>query len=157
MSFFKKMKQALGVGTVKIELELPPNVPYDSGSISGKLRLTAQDPQKIKRITIKLIEEYIKGKGGEDEEKKKYDLGKFDSVMPLDLQAGETKTIPFKLPFDMRASSNFAKSRQGGLSGAFASVLKTVGSEQVKHFVHAEVDVEGSAFHPSEKLLIEMK
>src|SRR4030067_3278068 len=103
MSFLKKIKQGLGIGTVKLSLEVPLSISPESGQIAGHVVVEAQSDQRVTAMKIKLIEQFTSGRGDEKEEKE-FVLGETSFDQAFDLKSGESRKVDFTLPFAMRKS-----------------------------------------------------
>ena len=56
MSFFSKVKQALGIGTISVKINVPGQLNASDGILKGSLLLTAKSDQKVKKMEVKLEE-----------------------------------------------------------------------------------------------------
>src|SRR5215467_8013026 len=72
---FNKLKQAFGVGTIKVELDIPPAADKSGTSLSSTVRLTAESDQLVEGITFRFIEKYSTGRGSE-KKTTEFDIGK---------------------------------------------------------------------------------
>src|SRR6188768_3936016 len=102
---FGKLKQALGIGTVKVELTVPGQVSKSGTSLNGTVRLTAKSDQQVTNIRIKLIESFTTGRG-EERKTKEFTLGEMSLPQQLALKDGETKDIEFTLDYKVLKSNN---------------------------------------------------
>lgn len=151
MSFFGKIKQGLGIGTASIELTIPGQVSKAGGEVKGTLTITGKSDQKVKSIRVKLMETYTTGTG-ENRRVKEYTLGEMPvhSGAPLDLKAGEVKTMEFTLPFSLAQSSMQALADKGGVLGALGKAAVFAGSEKSEFRVIAVADLENVALDPTD-------
>lgn len=139
MSFFKKIKQGLGIGTVKVNLEVPPSVSWESSKIEGKVTLTAKSEQKISSLLFKLTEEFTTGRG-ENKETQEFQLGTGSHDHPVEIQAGESKTIEFSFPFTLRKSPPASSGK----------ATKFAGGDKSEYKVSVEAKVQGTMFSPDD-------
>ena len=51
MGLFKKLKQGLGMGTVKVAVSVPAQVGADGGPIEGSVSITAESDQRILSVS----------------------------------------------------------------------------------------------------------
>ena len=58
----KKLKNMLGIESVKIELEIPQEIEKKDQNINGTIILTTLSDAEVKSISIKLIEKYSRGR-----------------------------------------------------------------------------------------------
>jgi sporulation-control protein spo0M len=112
VSFFKKIKQSLGMGTIDFDLEVPPAVANSSGRIDGTIVITAKTAQSIKDVEVKLDREQVW-----DQIEQRYNstsnlyedqwvtksrvdtIAQWKDETPFDLAEGEVRRIPFALVF----------------------------------------------------------
>ncbi len=149
MSFFKKIKQGLGIGTVKLALEVPPSVSGESGRLQGRVTVTAQSDQQITSLKFKLTEEFSTGRG-EEKETREFELGTVSYDQPFSLKAGESKTVEFALPFVLRKSSAQSLAEKGGALGALGMAAKIAGAEKSTFKVEAEAKIQGTMLSPDD-------
>ncbi len=155
MSFFGKIKQGLGIGTAKVELDVPPLFNKDGGNITGKLTITAKSPQKVKSVSVRMYETYTTGRG-EDKKVKEYKLGEvvlFDKN-PFELRDAEVRELEFSLPFSMKLSSSQSLAQKDGLLGALGKAAVFASSEKSDFRIIATVDLEGVALDPTDSRTI---
>lgn len=155
MGFFQSIKNKLGIGGVKIELQIPGEASKAEGTVSGKIILTTKSEQEVKGIEVKMIEEYTTGRG-EDKETKELTLGTLKLSEVFVIKPGETKEIPFTLPFSIIKSGNDELKEKGGALGALGKVSAFADNEKSKYFVDADIDVTSAALDPSEKKEIKL-
>lgn len=149
MGFFGKIKQGLGLGTVKVELQIPGQVAKDAGQVQGQLALTAQSDQHIKEIKFRFVETYTTGRGDEKKERE-YELGTLVLSEPFDMKKDESKTIPFTLPFQIALSSNQSLAEEKGVLGALGKAAVFAKAEKSEYFVKVVVDCAAAALDPSD-------
>ncbi|MBN1484137.1 MAG: sporulation protein [Chloroflexia bacterium] len=150
MSFFSKVKQFLGVGTISVDLQIPGQIAQDSGQVQGQVVLTAKSDQQVKSVELRFVEEYTTGRG--DEKKtKEYELGKLTLGEAFAIKAEETRTIDFTLPFSMQLSSNQSLAQEKGVLGALGKAAVMARNERSEYFVRAQVKLEGAGLSPSDK------
>jgi hypothetical protein len=156
MSFLKKIKQGLGIGTVDLSLEVPPSVSGESGQILGSVVVTAKSDQQISALNLKLLEEFSTGRG-EDKETREFELGTTSFDQPIELKEGESKTIEFTMPFALRKSTAQSLSDKGGALGALGKAAKFAGAEKSTYKVEVEAKIEGTMLSPddSKSIMIE--
>lgn len=148
MSFFSKIKQGLGIGTVKVTLNAPGTFRTDDGTIEGSVNLVAKSDQNVLAITIKLDEEYTEGKGN-DKKTKTYEIGKL-KMDGFEMKAGDVKDVPFVLQFTYAKSSNQALADRGGVLGGLGKLGSFVQGEKSTFKLWATCDVKGAALDPND-------
>lgn len=97
-------------------------------------------------LKVKFYEEFTKGMG-DDERTKEFELGSVTIPGNFTIKPGETKEIPFNLPFVI-AKSNADSLKEKG--GALGSVAKFENKEKSEYFIDAEADVKNAALDPSD-------
>lgn len=147
---FGKLKQALGIGTVKVELSIPAQIPKSSGSFNGTVKLTAKSDQEITKLHIKLVESYTTGRG-EEKKTRDFDLGEISMPQQLVLKNGEVKDVDFSLSYTLLKSNNDALKEHGGALGALGKIGAFANNEKSEYFVTAVADVKGTALDPSDR------
>ena len=156
MSFFKRIKQRFRIGTVKLNLEVPRSVSWESSDIQGKVILAARSDQQISSLTFKLTEEFTTGRG-EDKETLEFELGTSSLDHPVELKAGETKTIGFSLPFTLRKSSPAPSlSEEGRALGALDKAAKFTTAEKSTYKVGVTAKIQGTMFRPEDSKSIQI-
>lgn len=155
MSFFAKIKQFFGAGTVKLELAVPPSIEKASLQVPGSVTLRALSDQHILTLTVKLDEEWTTGRG-DDKEEKSFELGKVTIGQAFDMKQGEEKKVEFVLPFELLKSNADQLKEKGGAMGMLGKAAAFANAEKSKFKVSTEADVKGAAFDPSDEKQIEM-
>jgi sporulation-control protein spo0M len=150
MGFFQNVKNKLGIGGVKVELQVPGQITKNSGVIEGKITLTTKSEQEVVSYTVKMYEEYTTGRGNE-KKTKQYELGKIKIPESFVIKPGDVKEFNFSLPFTLLKSSNDELIEKGGALGALGKMASFASNEASKYFVDADVDVKSAALDPSDK------
>ncbi|MBN1500358.1 MAG: sporulation protein [Spirochaetes bacterium] len=149
MGFFGKIKQFLGIGTVKVTMEVDGNFKRSENVINGKILLSAKSDQEILEIKAELEEEWEIGK---DENKKTetFNLGSWESKTPFSMKAGEEKVIPFTINYNLIKSKNDQMRDSAGKVGkALGGLGKLMDGEKSTFSLTATADVKGAAFDPN--------
>jgi hypothetical protein len=149
MSFIKKIKQFLGIGTVSVKLAVPSSFKVSDSIISGTVNITGKSDQKIKSIVVELEETYTKGKG-DDKDVTTFKLGKVKLDQPFDIKEGEVISKSFDLPFALLKSTNDKLKEQGGVMGGLGKVGAFLDAEKSEYTVIATVDVDGAKLDPND-------
>src|SRR5262245_35145947 len=100
VSFFAKVKQFFGAGTVKVELSVPLQVQKTAGQLSGRVALNAVSDQHVIDLTVKLTENWSTGRG-EEKTTREFELGKVILAQAFDMKQGESRSFDFVLPFEL--------------------------------------------------------
>lgn len=102
MGFLDKLKQAAGIGGVKVSLELPESYSKEDMKFTGKVILSSQSDQNIKNIKVNLQEVRLQGIA-ENTTEKEYILGEDQIADSFEMKAGEEKNLEFSVPFSFHA------------------------------------------------------
>ena len=155
MGFFQTIKNKLGIGGVKVVLEVPGQLSKDAGKVEGKVVLTSKSDQEVVSISVKIFEEFTTGRG-DDKKTTKYELGIVKINPGFAIKTGETKEVNFSLPFSLLKSSNDELKEKGGALGAIGKLGAFASNEKSEYFVEAEADVKSAALDPSDKKQINL-
>ncbi len=148
---FGKVKEWLGIEGIKLEITLPEDLVQSDGIISGTLRYSTKNTQQVLGTTIKLYEEYTRGR----RKAKKTDTYLIAEVEISDsfmVYPEDIKEVPFKLTFNYVQSEMDKIHSKGGVTGALAGFAKKAKGVQSKYFVEAESDISGTALNPFDKV-----
>lgn len=150
MGLFQTIKNKLGIGGVKVALNIPGQVSKAAGMIEGKVTLTTKSAQEVTGLTVKLIEEWSTGRG-DDKTKKEFELGKVTVPSSFTISPGDTKDIAFSLPFTLVKSNNEELKEKGGVMGTLGKMGSFANNEKSSYFVVADADVKAAALDPLDK------
>ena len=167
MSFFNKIKQGLGLGTLDAKLNVPGQIAGNSGQLEGDFILTAKSDQQIKEVKVKfeMVRKWDETKRRRDsngheqsytsQESQTYELGNFIDNTPFEMKANEVKTIHFALPFQMidpRSAADDAIEK-GGVSAVLGTISKLASNlrnERLEYRVEGKVDLKDVVFDPGD-------
>lgn len=155
MGFFQKIKNKLGIGGVKIAIEMPAEISKEAGVVQGKFTLTTKSDQEIKTMKVSLIEKYTTGRG-DDKVTKDFTLGTQKFEESFDIKTGENKVFDFNFPFKISQSNNDALKEKGGAMGAIGSLGKFANNEKSEYVVDVSVDVKAAALDPTEEVDVKL-
>jgi hypothetical protein len=150
MGIFRNIKNKLGIGGVKVELQIPGQISKDSSVVNGKIILTTKSEQQVLSYKIKMIEEFTTGRG-DQKKTKTFELGVVSQTLDLVILPTETKEIEFALPFASLKSDNDRLKEMGGALGALGKLASFAGNEKSDFFIVADVNVKAAALDPSDK------
>ena len=155
MGFFQKVKNKLGIGGVKIAIDVPGQISIEGGKVAGKFTLTTKSDQEIKEMEVKLVEKYTTGRG-DDKRTKEFTLGnqKFNDTFAI--KVGESKEYTFDFPFELLKSSNDKMADKGGVVGGIGKLGKFANNEKSEYTVEVDVDVKAAALDPSEEVDVKL-
>ena len=164
MSFLKKIKNSMGIGTIKFTLVVPTAIEGGRGQLEGDIILTAKSEQSVKDVEVwfKRIHRWDQRESVYNSSTQRYndewvsksqsvELGHCIDSTAFDLKAEETKTIHFSLAF---APINPQYANGGGPmgDGFWASLGNSflsgpnIRNERIEYEVSGDVDLEDVAF-----------
>ena len=140
MGLFGKIKDKLGVGGVRAELQqIPDSLARDGGSIQGNLVLTTKSDQEISTIKVIVQERLHK----QDKSINEYTVASVNLEGNFQIQEGETKEMSFTLDYPTLMTV-------GDVLKAQDNMYKPL--ERSTWRVEAQVDVKAAAIDPSDKV-----
>lgn len=145
--FFDKVKQWLGIGGVKIDLQLDPNITWQTTHVAGKIVLTTKSQQTINQAKVKMTDIY-KYKIGDSYRTKEYPMGNIEIPGTLVINPGETKAIDFDLPIAFHKSAEDKLKEEGGVLKALGTAGSFLKGSSDQYVLEASVDVVGTALDP---------
>jgi len=149
MGFLSSVKNKLGIGGVKVVLEIPGQVEKNKNTLNGKVVMTTKSDQFIIDLTVKLIEKYTTGRGDE-KSTKEFDMGVIKIPCNFDIKTGETKEVPFTLDFQILKSGNDELKEKGGVMGGLGKLGSFANNEKSEYSVIATADVKSAALDPND-------
>ena len=171
MSFFKKIKSGLGIGTIKFEIIVPSHVQGNSGQLAGNIVMTGKGDHLVKDVEVSLKrvhtwqERESRYNSTTDRHEDKWveksrseKLGHFMDETQFAIAAEETKTIPFVIhfqPFEPQPAS----SADGGVWGFVTAAFSPLGNTRnhaVHYLVDGDADLEDVAFDKGDQKKIVM-
>lgn len=150
MGLFQKIKNKLGIGGVKIQIDIPNKYSKAEGMATGKFTLTTKSDQEITSMDVKLIEKYTTGRG-DSAKTKEFTLGSLKFNDQFAIKTGENKTFEFDFPFEVKQSTNDQLKEKGGAMGAVGSLGKFAKGEKSEYVIDVSVDVKAAALDPTEE------
>lgn len=155
MGIFQKIKNKLGIGGVKVNLMVPPQIEKSTGSVSGKIALTTKSEQEILSINISMKKKVTTG-SGDKKKTRSYDLGEMNLPGGFSIKPRELKEFEFTLPFATTKSAIDRLKEEDGVLGAIGKVAAFTSSEKSRYYVEADIDVQSAALDPSDKVQIQL-
>ena len=147
MSIFSKIKQFAGIGTLDVTVQMPAQFQASDEAVAGTLHITAKSDQSIISIKLALEEKFESGRD-DDKKTKLFTLGSLHLNEPFEMKAGEQKSLPFTVPFQLRQSDNDKLKGKGGLMGGIGKLNAWAAAEKASYSLKAEVDVRGTSLDP---------
>ncbi len=150
MGLFNKIKNKLGIGGVKVNLQIPGQVSKQDGVIDGKVIMTSKSEQEIIEVKVRFLEEFSSGRG-DDKETREFELGVIKIPDAYTIKPGDVKEVSFSLPFQLLQSNADSLKEKGGALGTLGKMSKFANNEKSSYFVEADVDVAAAVIDPSDK------
>ncbi|HHB51866.1 MAG TPA: hypothetical protein ENK75_02295 [Saprospiraceae bacterium] len=145
-----KVKNLLGIESVKIEIDIPDRIPYDISFLAGKIIVSSKSKQTIKKITIKLIERYVRGRG-KNKLINEYTVGIVEFSKPFKLEAGKSMEFSFKMPIKIVQSEMDKIGSKNFVSKGFVKIMKKLNNVKSQFRIEATAKVARNAIPPLTK------
>ncbi len=142
-----KVKKFLGIESVKINLEFPGKIPYDTGFLVGKVIIISKSKQTIKSITVKLIERYTRGRK-KSKLINEYTVGIVEFKKPFRIEPDKEMEFQFKMPINIVQSEMDKIGSKNFLSKGFVKVMKLMNNVKSEFRMEATAKVSGNAIPP---------
>jgi hypothetical protein len=149
MGIWAAIKQRLGIGGVKLKLEVEPQVGKDAGQLQGRVNLMSKSDQRVETLNFRLLEKYTTGRG-DNETTEEFELGKTSKTGPIEMKAGQTETLDFVLPFQLKESMHDKLKGKGGALGALGKASSFMAAAESQYEVWVDADVKGTSFGPND-------
>ena len=150
MGLWNTIKGWLNIGGVKVKIhDMSQVVPRNGSRITGKVTLTTKSDKSVQKVVNKFL---LKRTSGRGEEKKSEEFVIAQAVLnqPLDLKAGESKTMDFAIDYSLQKSLK----DMGGVLGAVGKFGAFVTKEKDEYLVVAEAPVKGAALTPRDQVKV---
>lgn len=144
---FKKLTQFAGFVGIEVQVDINREVSKEATQIEGTIRVTATQDQSINKVKIEMYQVKQEGSGS-DHKTDKQRIGDLMLNQPFDIKKGETKEIPFVVPFQRQLSLKKKMSEQGGVMGLIGKAYSYSENERYDYWIEATVDVKGAAADP---------
>jgi len=148
---FGKVKEWLGIEGIKLEIKLEEELSKSEGKIAGTLLYSTKNTQQVTNTTIKLYEEYSRGRG-KKQKTDTYLIAELEINGSFMVYPEDIKELNFKLNFENIQSEMDKMQSKGGFSGVLAGFAKKAKGVTSKYFIEAESDISGTALNPFDKL-----
>lgn len=142
-----KVKNLLGIESVKLRIELPETEYPKSGIIKGKLIISSLSKQIIKSINIKLIEKYQRGRN-DNKLISEYTAGIVEHKEAFKIEEGKDIAFEFELPYEIAQSE---MDKIGSSNFIFKGIIKAAKyfhSVKSEFRIEATAEVQGNAISP---------
>lgn len=146
MGFFGKIKQMLGIGTVKVKLNMGDSFDSSANVLTGTIQVIGKSDQIAKDIQIEFKETVTTGKN-DNKTTKHYDLGSL-TLPGFEIKKDQTLDFPFELTYVYGKTTNEAMADKGGLVGGLGKLGAMMDNEKHDYQVTATVHLEGVKISP---------
>ena len=143
----KRLKNMLGIESVKVALEIPQEIEKKDQNIKGEIILTTQSDADVESISIKLIEKYTRGRK-EGKLIDEYVISKILVNEKVSIAKGEEIKLPFDLPFKIVKSQMDELQDNNFFNGFLIGLAKKVKGVKSEYRILAEVNIKGTALQP---------
>lgn len=143
----RKVKNWLGIESVKVDMVLPPDLSFGAPLYKGVLVLSSLSEQKVMEATIQVIEKYERGRK-EDKLINDFLIGEWKLNRSIEIPAKEKVFIPFKMPLHWKMSKLDAWGQTNYLTGKISQLAKSLYNAHSQYRIESSVKVEGSAMSP---------
>ncbi len=143
----KKIKNILGIEGVKIDISVPEEVKTKSGSVNGQIIFTSQTEQHISKIKVKLIEKYRRGRK-DSKLINEYLLGSIELDVDIPIEADNSKTIDFELPFNRMLSEMDHYESKNFITRSIVRMAKKLKNVKSEYKIEASAKVKGTKLDP---------
>jgi len=142
-----KVKNFLGIESVKIDLEFPDKIPYDTSFLVGKVIINSKSRQTIKSITVKMIERYTRGRK-KNKLINEYTIGIVEFKKPFRIEANKKMEFQFKMPINIIQSEMDKIGSRNLIAKGFVKVMKMVNNVKSEFRMEATAKIAGNAIPP---------
>lgn len=144
---FGRVKRWFGIEGVKLELILDDEVSAEAPEIVGKIHFFSMNPQTVKKIRVRLIEKYKRGRR-KNKLVDEYHLGDIELEQDIEVPADEVVEIEFSLPYTLAKSDVDKFSDKNVVFKGMASAARFIKGVDSVYRVEAEAEVKGTALNP---------
>lgn len=145
----------LGIGGIKININVPGQISKEDAKVADKFTLTTKSEQEIVSMKVSLIEQFTTGRG-DNKETKNFTLGSQSFNDTFSIKTGENKDYNFDFGFVFSQSRSDTLKEKGGALGAIGSMGKFANNEKSAYLVAVSVDVKSVVLDPSEELDVKL-
>jgi len=170
MGLFKKLKQGLGMGTVKVAVSVPAQVSAGGGPIEGSMTITAESDQKILSVSavFERVFSYTKLSSYTDSDGNTHDtwsdnthretLATWEDTTGFAMAEGEAKQFAFSLayaPMEETYSTGLGSKLWTFLPSNWMPGKDYMGGDIV-YVVRAVVDIADAAFDKEDEQVVQV-
>lgn len=170
MGLFKKLKQGLGMGTVKVQVSAPTEASANGGALEASMTITAESDQRILSVSavVERVFSYTKLSSYTDSDGNRHDtwsdethretLGKWEDTTGFAMAEGEVKEIAFSV--DYAPMQETYTTGLGSVLWTFMPSNWMPGKDymggDITYVVRAVVDVDDAAFDKEDEQVIQI-
>lgn len=170
MGLFKKLKQGLGMGTVKVAVIAPAQVGSGGGRIEGSMSITAESDQRIVSVMaiFERVFSYTKLSSYTDSDGNTHDtwsdnthrdtLGTWEDATGFAMAEGEVKQLAFTVdyaPMEETYTTGLGSKLWTFLPSNWMPGKDYVGGD-IAYVVRAVVDIDGAAFDKEDEQVVQV-
>lgn len=144
---FGRVKRYLGIEGVKVELDIPKEIPVYAEQVSGTVRFISMNTQKVTEVKVRMIEKYTRGRGA-SKKIDEYELGEIAMKKNIEVTPEKAVEIEFNLPFKLVRSEVDEFASKNMIFKGLASAAKLAYAAESEYFIIAEAKVKGTALPP---------
>lgn len=141
-----KVKKALGIEGVKVEIDTDRQHPKVTRVIKGHVVLTSLSDNVVEHIHIKVVERYSRGRK-KDRLVNDYEIGKVNLHGPIEISPHEPVSIAFEVPYII-ARSEMDELGDTPIVGGLIALAKYLKKVKSTYRIIAEVEVTGTKLQP---------
>ena len=142
----KKVKKALGIEGVKVQIETDRQHPKVTRIIRGHIVLTSLSDNVVEHIHIKMIERYSRGRK-KDRLVNDYEIGKVNLSGPIEVSPDAAVRLSFEVPYII-ARSEMDELGETPIVGGLIALAKYLKKVKSSYRIIAEADVTGTKLQP---------
>ena len=151
-----KIKKVLGIEGVRVQLICDDSFEEDKHVVDGLLRFTTKSDGKVKSFTIKLVEQYTRGRK-KSKLTDEYTLGVYHSDEGFAIKKEEIIEVPFTLEYQ-RLLSEMDKLQKGSFfTAGIISLAKKIKGVKSTFKLIVEADVSGTKLNPFDSVSITLR
>lgn len=151
----RRVKNWLGIESVKVKMDLPPSVDFGQQKLKGVIELTSMSLQEVEYIEVNFIEKYERGRK-EDRRINDYLIGQWTLDDEVFLEPGKLVSLPFKMKLNWLESEMDAWQNKNAIAKRLVKLAKWSRRVKSSYRVEAELKVKGAKLHPFFKAEIEV-
>jgi sporulation-control protein spo0M len=153
---FKRIKDILGIEGVKMEMLLDENFNTEPNLITGKIRFTSQSNQRIEKLTIRLIENYKRGRN-DSKLINDYLLGSLELDIDIEIEKDEKREFDFKLAFHKMKSEMDRMQDKVFIVKPLIWLAKKLKNVKSTYRLEASANIKGTRLHPLVSQTVELE